>query len=202
MLSPDIPRGNVSSAFDNICFIIFNYDRCVEYFLLHALQKLYGMESEEEAKAIVDNLDIEHPYGVIDRNIPFGAIKATYHDMAESIKIYTEQAANAVITDSLIAKVKSATHIVFLGFAFHNQNMKLLKPTEPMTASKRIFGTAYGMSDSDVNVVGQEIDSWLWRSQYDAVKDAGTYRTLMIKIENKLKCADLFDHYAKSLTGG
>jgi hypothetical protein len=37
---------------------------------------------------------------------------------------------------------------VFLGFAYHDPNMVLLKPPEELFATKRIFGTAFGMSES------------------------------------------------------
>jgi len=65
---------NVRQIFDNVSFIVFNYDRCLEYFLLHALQYLFGIP-EEEASSIVDNLTIIHPFGDIGplRTVAFGA---------------------------------------------------------------------------------------------------------------------------------
>lgn len=71
MLSPGISRENVGEIFDRVSFVIFNYDRCVEFFLLHALQELYALE-ERAAKSILDDLDIVHPYGVIEQAVPFG----------------------------------------------------------------------------------------------------------------------------------
>jgi hypothetical protein len=47
-----------------------------------------------------------------------------------------------------------------------------------------------------VDVTSHQIDAWF------KGPEARGYRKTMIKIENKLKSADLFDHYAKSLTGG
>jgi hypothetical protein len=46
----------------SVSFIVFNYDRCLEQFLFHALQKLYGLESQE-AFAMLTDLRIIHPYG-------------------------------------------------------------------------------------------------------------------------------------------
>ena len=44
MLGRGIPKENVREIFDRVSFVVFNYDRCVEYFLFHALQKLYGIQ--------------------------------------------------------------------------------------------------------------------------------------------------------------
>jgi hypothetical protein len=62
MLGRGVPKENVRQIFDNIAFISFNYDRCLEFFLIHALRKLYRIE-EAEASSIVGDLHIVHPYG-------------------------------------------------------------------------------------------------------------------------------------------
>jgi hypothetical protein len=77
--------------------------------------------------------------------------------------------------------------------------MLLLRPSEELS-DKPVFGTAFGMSDADVDVTARQIDSWFGNRHPQAV--AGAYRKNLIRIENKLKSAELFDHYAKSLTGG
>src|SRR5205814_1111454 len=41
MLGRGVPPANVRSIFDDIAFIVFNYDRCIEQFLTKALQHLY-----------------------------------------------------------------------------------------------------------------------------------------------------------------
>jgi hypothetical protein len=96
MLAPGIAKENVAEIFNDISFIVFNYDRCIEYFLLHALQKLYGI-SESKAREILRGLDIEHPFGVIDPSIPFGAPRAAYSELAVSVKTYTEQIAEMIV---------------------------------------------------------------------------------------------------------
>jgi Zn-dependent alcohol dehydrogenase len=165
-------------------------------FLLNALQTVYGIR-EQEAQSIVDALEIIHPYGVIDPSVQFGTTRAHWVQLAEGIKTYTEQVGAGDVVSRVETIIHRADHIVFLGFAYHDQNMQLLKPAKQFSASKSIFGTAFGMSDSDVNVVGGQIDSWF------KGRDARIYRKDgMINIENKLKCVELFDHYAKSLTGG
>lgn len=56
-------------------------------------------------------------------------------------------------------EIMEADTIVFLGFAFHPLNMRLLAP--PSIASpRRIFATTLGMSDADETVIENDI----WRT--------------------------------------
>jgi hypothetical protein len=48
---------------NNIAFIIFNYDRCFEYYMIKALQIYYQIH-KDNAEHIVNNMKIVHPYGV------------------------------------------------------------------------------------------------------------------------------------------
>jgi hypothetical protein len=196
MLCRGVPRENVAEIFEPLAFIVFNYDRCIEHFVTNALQRAYAI-THQEAASIVSDLDIFHPYGLVGslQQVPFGSTHINCVALAESIKTYTEQAAAADTQTRLASIMANAEHIVFLGFAYHNQNMALLRPPKELPALKQIFGTAFGMSDSDVNVVGHQIDAWF------TGHDARAYRIGIIHLENRLKCVDLFDNYAKSLTG-
>jgi hypothetical protein len=58
---------------------VFNYDRCIEQYLFHALQDYYGV-SPHEASAMMASLKIFRPYGKIgdlpwqsqEGAVPFG----------------------------------------------------------------------------------------------------------------------------------
>lgn len=194
MLGSGISVDNVEHIFDQVSFIVYNYDRCLEFFLLHALQKSYGID-DRTAYEIVSTLDITHPYGAILGSVQFGSTRANYSTLASGIKTYTEQVVEEKLTTAIAGKIEQAETIVFLGFAYHDQNMLLLKPGRRLPDNRRIFGTAFGMSDSDVDVTSRQIDSWLGGTRTDGQRNS------IIRLENKLKCADLFDYYAKSLTG-
>jgi hypothetical protein len=191
MLGRRVPRESVSGIFDNVRFIAFNYDRCVEHFLFNAVKRLYNL-SDEEASWIIDELQIIHPYGLIGplREIPFGAKQANYIALAKGIKTYTEQIAAADIIEQLSNEVYQAACIVFLGFAYHSQNMEMLKLQKPIPADS-LFGTAYKMSDSDVNIATHQL------ANFKNTRD----RLETIHLENKLTCSGLFDHYSRSLSG-
>jgi hypothetical protein len=159
MLTPGIPKEDARQIFDKIAFIVFNYDRCIEVFLLNALQTVYGIR-EQEAQSIADDLDIIHPHGVIDPSVQLGATNANWVQLADGIKTYTEQIGAGGVMKRIAAMVQHVDHIVFLGFAYHNQNMLLLQPPQQLSASRSIFESAFGISDSDVNVTGHQIDFW------------------------------------------
>jgi len=195
MLARGIPIENVREIFDSVSFIVFNYDRCIEHFLSHALKNLYGIQ-DREAKEIVDGLRIIHPYGAVSNDVPFGNVEgADCVALASGIKTYTEQIDNAEITEKLGSELARADSIVFLGFAYHAQNMRILSPPEA-TPRKSVYGTAFGMSDSDVDVVSNQIANFFMPTM------SVSQRAQLFKFENKLTCAGLFDNYAKSLTGG
>ena len=161
MLGRNMPRENVSDIFANVRFVIFNYDRCVEYFLYNALKRLYDL-SEQDALSIINNVQFLHPYGVVGAlsKVPYGSSRANYVELAAGIKTYTEQVAAADLVERLREEVSQSNCIVFLGFAYHSQNMRILSPKKPGTA-KPIYGTAYKMSDSDVNVVAHQLVNFL-----------------------------------------
>ena len=88
--------------------------------------------------------------------MPFGAGSANYRTLSQQIKTYTEQIGAADVTTLIEAEFNKAECVVFLGFAYHAPNMRLLKPGKPMKR-KDVFGTAYQMSDADADVVSHEI---------------------------------------------
>jgi hypothetical protein len=192
ILGRGVPRESALSIFNNVAFVVFNYDRCIEYFLLHALQNLFSI-SHNEARSALQKLTIIHPYGsigLVDR-APFGQADMNCADLAGEIKTYTEQIQASGLGPAINAELQRAERIVFLGFAFRGENMRFFAPSQPLQ-DKNVYGTAYNMSDSDVEIVTSEL-ARLFQNPLSA-------RTL-IRLENKLQCTELFDYYAKSLSG-
>jgi hypothetical protein len=196
-LSRGRPLESVDQLFDNVAFIVFNYDRCFEYFLLHALQRLYGVD-QQSAQKICGNLTIIHPYGSVGPlpssesvGVSFGASSSNCCALASGIRTYTEQ----VIDNSDLAKIHKlmlwAERIIFLGFAYHDQNLLILDPGERLTCES-VYGTALGMSNDDAAVVKRQIEKMM-----RAPLILGTERA---HIENDLTSGGLFDYFAKSLS--
>lgn len=187
----------------SLSVIIFNYDRCFEHFMYHAIITYYGVAASEAAK-VVKGMEIYHPYGTVG-NLPWmnEGIQCGFGEdvngerlfaLAGNIKTYTEGVdRTASDIQAIHSAVRKARTVVVLGFGYIPLNMQLLKPENAdqghnqNAAQKNYFGTAFGMSDEDTSLVTHDIRN-LVQTGY-----------VQCKINNKLKCAELFTEYAVSL---
>lgn len=142
MAIADVKRSDFHLAFKNVTFINFNYDRCIEHYLFWSLLRL-GV-SEPDAWSIVDGLNMIRPYGSIGPInqsaagfVPYGG-SADAFKAKDRIRTYTESEA-LHDGDELEKAMSEAKLIVFLGFGFHPQNMKLLELTE--RTGRRVMAT-------------------------------------------------------------
>jgi hypothetical protein len=197
MLGAEVKVSNVRQIFDDVAFIVFNYDRCLEFFLFNALQLVYRI-SPNDATAIIADRHIIHPYGVVaalginSGGIPFGGAadyEFDYVGLSAGVKIFTEQMAAGEILTQIHQEMSSAEQIVFLGFGYHNTNMTLLRPRNKMRL-KPVFGTALGMSDNSIDVV---------RHQLAVMFDGAPHGIIPAMQISDMKSAALFDYHAKTL---
>jgi hypothetical protein len=143
----------------SIALIIFNYDRCIEHYLFHALQRYYPIR-KDDTTSLLKHLAIYHPYGSVGHlpwsdsantasAIAFGetpkAEQLLY--LASQIKTFTEGMSDASAIQSTVAEAKT---IVFLGFSFNHMNLDLLEPPRlpGLPPNRHIFATAFGLSES------------------------------------------------------
>jgi hypothetical protein len=196
-LSEGVARDGIDGLFENVSFITFNYDRCIEHHIVNALQSYYLL-SAGQAQEVARNLIVRHPYGLVgsllwqeigSAAVPFGGSDPSdpLLRLAKQIKTFTEQVEEGTELEAIRRQVRDARVIVFLGFGFADQNMDLLKPGGE-TAVERIFATAHGISDSDCRVIEAQLAGVLGRS------GAG------IQLRNDKKCAALFGEYWRTLT--
>lgn len=135
-------------------------------------------------------------------------------NLSTRIKTYTEQIEQESTLTSIRNAVRHAECIVFLGFAYHKQNMRLLfKEHVVPKRTKPVFGTALGMSDADKSeVTSILIDLFPEEDDAEEQRNTGPFEIRLprmtaikmndhIHVENELTCAKFFDHYAKSLAG-
>jgi hypothetical protein len=47
MLTRGVPKESAHQIVEKAAFINFNYDRCLEWFLVNAIQKVYGLEERQ-----------------------------------------------------------------------------------------------------------------------------------------------------------
>ena len=196
ILTEDHRRDGIDRLFENVSFITFNYDRCIEHYLFHALQNYYVISGSEAAE-LLGSLDILHPYGQVgdlpwqpDGRVPFGMECGALDLLAISqrVKTFTERVDDPDVLKKMRDLVYEAEVVVFLGFGFHPQNMELIKPPKGSSAA-RVFATGRGISDSDCPVVEHQIKVHFGKWQ----------REFEVHLGKKLTCSELFGEYWRSL---
>lgn len=172
LLTENCRVHELEERLSHISLIIFNYDRCAEHYIYHALQNYYKID-KAHAKELVSKIRVFHPYGSVG-NLPwmsqdgveFGAELNTnlLVSIVGKIKTFTEgtDPDSSEILD-IRRTVASSNILLFLGFAYHRQNLKLIKPDknclDEMTTSK-CFGTSLGISRSGALAISNELSEF------------------------------------------
>jgi len=201
IVNSGIPKSDAHQIFENIAIINFNYDRCVEHFLVQAIGSVFVIP-DVEGQQIANKLRILHPYGSIGalpwqsarNSVPFGGHPDPRPDalleMAKQIRTYTERIEEQTELGAIKAEVENAEVIIFLGFAFHRQNMELLKVPDPRKGHPmRIYATAKGMSGADMAAVEAQIRQ--------TVSPSRSPQTLVV---HDIGCSALFDECGRSFS--
>lgn len=189
LLTANVELSDVASVFNNVSVITFNYDRSLEQFLMLALGNYYRISLDRSAE-ITNSLPIVHPYGVAgllqwqDRgaHVPYGGSDWAVELMetASQINTFAESVTNPKEVGRIQSLLSEADCVIFLGFAFHEINMKLIT-IEGRKKTRKVYATAYGISDSDCLIIEQEVKNCL-------ATISGT-----ISVDPDVTCAGLFD---------
>jgi hypothetical protein len=160
---------NLGEIFKHLTIINFNYDRCIEHFLFHALQA-WSVKSEGEAAELMKGLNIYHPYGSVGdlpwqtgEGIEFGAVADANKLLKSSsrIRTFNEEVEDRTKIGKIQDAIGAASRIIFLGFHFHRQNMDLIKPPNAHRGTGNqnqvAYATALNRSSSDVNCISEQI---------------------------------------------
>jgi hypothetical protein len=172
LITENCTADNLASRLSSITLIIFNYDRCIEQFLYHALQNYYPI-NKTRAKELVNLIEIYHPYGSIgnlpclaDGGVDYGAEVYTsiLLDVYKKIKTFTE---GTDPDSSPIQKIRKSIAdceiLIFLGFSYQKQNLRLIKPTKEeleYSVSSKCYGTSLGLSKSSVVSIIDELSDF------------------------------------------
>ncbi|MEM8489616.1 MAG: hypothetical protein AAF756_02235 [Pseudomonadota bacterium] len=188
-------KEELAERFENLAFVVFNYDRCIEYFLYHFLKTFYHPLADKEIVSILKGATFLHPYGVVGE-LPWQS-PASFIDLGDALEIgdliwaskrirtFTEgeePRSDGISAPTLFEK---ASKIAFLGFSFLDLNMRLFKSDQPIVNAPLIFGTAMNMSDVDKQDVKFKVRG-LFATQPDVHLLDGD-------------CSEFFDHYSKWL---
>lgn len=171
ILCHNIQKDDVEKIFDNVSFVVFNYDRCLEYFLYYSIRDLYQL-TDEEILRVMGKAKILHPYGQIGQlpelkkgmiSIPFGAHSGGHEarfdleSIAGQLLLYTEDSIKATISEDIRATIENSYQLICLGFGFHEQNLKILSPSNKEKIH-RIYATSHGISEENLEEISNEID--------------------------------------------
>jgi hypothetical protein len=162
-----VESNDIAAAFSPVTFISFNYDRCVEWFLYNAVQGLYFLD-KTQAVSEIRPLKVLYPYGEVGSPAWLGgAAGSTFGDDRSGriarthgrIQTFTERATPYETIEVVRKAVAQAQTLIFLGFAFHPQNMELLrsKNSEAQSQVREIYGTSVGMSEDDCSTIENQL---------------------------------------------
>jgi hypothetical protein len=177
----------------------------VELFLFRAVQLAYSLD-DTEAAAVMRHLKISHPYGQAG-NLPHQTAQDGVGygqpifgnqllSMMGKVKTYTEQAHSDEERNSWHATLASAEQIIFLGFAFHRQNIDLLTPAAggPISSAPAIIASSYEVSRSDEEIFEERVKLMLkYGSPTSPLHD------YIVKFNNGT-CSELIVNYGLQIT--
>ncbi|KAB0679231.1 hypothetical protein [Aureimonas leprariae] len=155
MLAEYADADNLDAIFDNVSFITFNYDRCIEHYVAEALRN-YFLIHQEQAYELASKMRIFHPYGQVGRlpwprnadGIPFGVDLHPPHllNLATQIRTFTERIEDHAMLEAMKDTLAEAELVVCIGFAYAPMNLDLLSLMGSERSVGRVLGSCLGMS--------------------------------------------------------
>jgi hypothetical protein len=196
-------EGNLDKIFDNVAIVNFNYDRCVEQYLYKSLQRSFGV-SEQKAAELMSKLLIHHPYGLIAEMVwkdqhkglhlggdPHDRFNVDLELLSRNIKTFNEEVENTEGLDHVYDFLTEARNVVFLGFHFHAQNVRLITPRSrdmPMPL-RNAYASTYGRSAPEKAVIQEQLNTMF--------RDSTTITRAHLDIA---ECGRLLADYGTTLT--
>lgn len=173
LLTESCEASDLEDRLRSVVLIIFNYDRCVEHFLYHALQNYYRISANSAAE-LLKAMCIYHPYGSVGAlpwginsgSMDFGADANSNQllELTNRIKTFSEGTdPEASYVNEIKMHMGTAEKLVFIGFAFHKLNMELIRP-EYIENVPKCYATTFGISESDKEVICSQING-LYKEQ-------------------------------------
>jgi len=198
LLTENVRKSAVDGLFSNLEIINFNYDRCIEHYLPFSLANYYGVEPDDIRK-IMETLVVHRPYGATGRlpwqkgngpPVKFGTVDTRQLiEVAKQLQTFTERVQEGTEISAMKSSVAKADRIIFLGFAFHRQNVELI--AEKTQGHTEIIATALNISSNDRTVIKAELES-----EFGFTAFAGESRITFADTT----CQSLFKDYWRSLT--
>ena len=153
-----VSHGRDGFQVNNVSVVTFNYDRSLEQFLRDAFSHAFGC-SLERAETELHHIPITHVHGQLGElpAVPGGPGRAYAPRVSEeSLRIGAEGIVVIPEADEIhedaTRLVRRAKQVVFLGFAYHESNMRRLgiENRDLENHVTQVFrGSAYGLTDRE-----------------------------------------------------
>ena len=163
---------------NNVSFIIFNYDRMVEFVLSNSFYYSFNTDRVKNFDLLGDEFyklfpfKFVHVYGKIASLQYEKPLDSNYYDfkkidnndfavltrLKDNIRtIYDDD--RVVKEDIKIAKgiIKKADRIFILGFGYANENLSILDLPNLLNSNQRVYGTAYNLTESEIRDVRERL---------------------------------------------
>jgi hypothetical protein len=140
------PEEINEGLFENVGFLIFNYDRCVEQTFYNHIFRRHALPPAVSL-SIVRSIPMLHVYGFLgdpfDGSVPFGAETVDLISLAQKLQTYHEEIEDREIQARLQYMVGAAEKVCFLGFGFLEENYSRIFPDGDQ-GERQLFGTVIG----------------------------------------------------------
>jgi hypothetical protein len=188
---------SLKDLFSNITFIVFNYDRCLEFMLFNIFRRYFVLNYNNAIK-LVESLNIIHPYGSLGKitDIGYGGnysnidFDFNIYQATKKIKTYSEATSKESL-ELISNAISNSTHRIFLGFSYERQNMEILK-ARGMYQSTHCYGTSYSMSEINTEHTENLIREIMPGTKHHDNNDEVT----IVKLKN-IACSEFFTEFEK-----
>lgn len=195
----------------NISIICFNYDRCIEYYLIDAIASAFQVPISK-AHEIVMGMNIIHPYGTLG-NLPnspahpeAGALEFGVNIFTEvdwlllakkNIRTYTQRTHDTKTVRAIHDAMEECRVLVFLGFGFNSQNLDLLRVVAPIQEKTYlpVYSSGCGIRKQVSNTLKRRIGNLY--PEY--LRNLEGWRN-SIQIEHGHTCSELLDIHNMNLS--
>lgn len=161
--------NKLNTSFDTfqenkLSIITFNYDRSIEHFLFKSMKSTYA-KSDSECAAALNSVPIIHVHGSLG-SLPWqeGTVHREYQPrielvradikrISEQIVVISEKEDTAPVFDRVFNIMSEAERIYFLGFGYHETNLRRLRVDR--VKNKELLGTAYDWGRAEADAINR-----------------------------------------------
>lgn len=198
MLMENVQTADIANLFENVSFITFNYDRCIERYFSKALEN-YLRISQSMAEKIVNQITIIHPYGQVG-HLPWqpnGKVRfgdEPHHtellEIAQQIRTFTERVDDEAMMERIHGLIAKAEQVIYLGFSYGKMNLELLSLKDG-GEEKTILGTSLGVSEPNRMAIMDDLRNTMG-------PDASIVKSVELPA---MTCNDLLHSYWRRIAG-